>query len=61
MTTPLPNSSKTLVHAPTRKSPEDKELGTCHAIWERQKEILKREHDITWYISTEMNPRVIFD
>ena len=37
------------------------EMGHCHLVWRRMKEILKEEFDITWYSPREMNPRVRFD
>jgi hypothetical protein len=37
------------------------EMGHCHQLWRRKKEILKEEFDITWYSPREMNPRVRFD
>ncbi len=37
------------------------EMGSCHLVWRRKKEILKEEFDIDWYSPREMNPRVIFD
>ena len=37
------------------------EMGHCHVVWRRMKEILKEEFDITWYSPREMNPRVRFD
>jgi hypothetical protein len=37
------------------------EMGTCHLIWRRKKQILKEEFGIDWYSPREMNPRVIFD
>jgi hypothetical protein len=37
------------------------QMGDCHRIWRRTKEILKEEFDIVWYSPREMNPRIIFD
>lgn len=37
------------------------EMGSCHRIWRRMKEILKEEFDITWYSPREMNPGARFD
>ena len=37
------------------------EMGSCHLVWRRMKEILSEEFDITWYSPREMNPRVRFD
>jgi hypothetical protein len=37
------------------------EMGHCHLVWRRMKEILSEEFDITWYSPREMNPRVRFD
>jgi hypothetical protein len=37
------------------------EMGSCHLVWRRMKEILKEEFDITWYSPREMNPQVRFD
>jgi hypothetical protein len=37
------------------------EMGHCHLVWMRMKEILSEEFDITWYSPREMNPRVRFD
>jgi hypothetical protein len=37
------------------------EMGHCHLVWRRKKEILREEFDITWYSPREMNPRVRFD
>jgi len=36
-------------------------LGTCHLIWRRQQEILKKEHGIVWYPPSRMNPHIIYD
>jgi hypothetical protein len=37
------------------------QMGFCHLIWRRKKQILKEEFGIDWYSPREMNPRVIFD
>lgn len=37
------------------------ELGTCHLIWNRKKQILKEEFGIDWYSAREMNPNARFD
>jgi len=37
------------------------EMGSCHLVWRRKKQILKDEFGIDWYSPREMNPRVIFD
>jgi len=37
------------------------EMGSCHLVWRRMKQILKEEFDITWYSPREMNPQVRFD
>jgi hypothetical protein len=37
------------------------QMGSCHLLWRRQKQILKEEFDIDWYSPRDMNPRVIFD
>lgn len=37
------------------------ELGACHLIWNRKKQILKEEFGIDWYSPREMNPNARFD
>jgi len=37
------------------------QMGDCHRIWRRMKEILKDEFDIVWYSPREMNPDVRYD
>ena len=37
------------------------EMGTCHRIWNRKKQILREEFDIDWYSPREMNPSARFD
>jgi hypothetical protein len=37
------------------------QLGDCHRIWRRKKQILKEEFGIDWFTPKEMNPGVIFD
>jgi hypothetical protein len=37
------------------------QMGDCHRIWRRQKEILKEEFGIEWFTPSEMNPHIIFD
>jgi hypothetical protein len=36
-------------------------MGDCHRIWRRQKQILKEEFGIEWFMPSEMNPHIIFD
>ena len=36
-------------------------LGRCHAIWERQAEILWETYQIRWYSPAQMNPWIMFD
>jgi hypothetical protein len=38
-----------------------KQMGDCHRIWRRQKQILKDEFGIEWFTPSEMNPHIIFD
>ena len=38
-----------------------KGLGRCHAVWERQAQILWDEHGIRWYSPAQMNPLTDFD
>jgi hypothetical protein len=38
-----------------------KEMGDCHRIWWRQKQILKEEFGIEWFTPSELNPHIIFD
>jgi hypothetical protein len=38
-----------------------KQMGDCHRIWRRQKQILKEEFGIEWFTPSEMNPQIIFD
>ena len=38
-----------------------KQMGDCHRIWNRTKEILKEEFDIVWYSPQDMNPSVRYD
>ena len=35
-------------------------LGFCRVVWSYKQELLK-EHGITWYAPTEMNPDIMFD
>jgi len=35
--------------------------GRCHAIWERQAEILWQTYQIRWYSPAQMNPWIMFD
>jgi len=37
------------------------EMGMCHHLWRRQKEILRERHGIDWRSPAEMNPDIIFD
>lgn len=37
------------------------QMGTCHLIWRRKKQILKEEFGIDWYSPSEMNPGARFD
>jgi len=37
------------------------DLGFCHVLWQRKKEILRDEYGITWKTRSEMNPTVDFD
>jgi hypothetical protein len=36
-------------------------LGRCHAVWERQAEILWETYQIRWYSPAQMNPWIEFD
>lgn len=36
-------------------------LGRCHAVWERQAQLLWDEHRIRWYSPAQMNPITDFD
>jgi hypothetical protein len=36
-------------------------IGRCHAVWEKQAEILLDEHGIKWYSPAQMNPWIEFD
>jgi hypothetical protein len=38
-----------------------KGLGRCHAVWERQAQILWDDHGIRWYSPAQMNPLTDFD
>jgi len=37
------------------------QLGSCHRLWDMQKQILKEKYDITWYTPAELNPEIKFD
>jgi hypothetical protein len=36
-------------------------LGRCHAVWERQAQVLWDDHGIRWYSPAQMNPLTDFD
>lgn len=36
-------------------------LGFCHAVWNTQKMVLKRDYNIDWKTPAELNPDVIYD
>ena len=36
-------------------------LGRCHAVWEKQAQILLEEHGVEWYSPAKMNPLIDFD
>lgn len=36
-------------------------LGSCHAIWPRQKHILKQKYGIDWISPKEQNPHILID
>lgn len=36
-------------------------LGFCHAIWNSQKRILKRDYNVEWKTPAELNPDVMMD
>jgi len=37
------------------------QMGFCHVIWHRQKEILKSKYGIDWKSPSEMNSDILFD
>jgi hypothetical protein len=37
------------------------QLGSCHRLWDIQKQILKEKYGITWYSPDELNPEIIYD
>ena len=37
------------------------QMGRCHVVWKKMKEILQTEHGIEWYSPAEMNSEVLFD
>jgi hypothetical protein len=37
------------------------QIGSCHRLWDMQKQILKEKYDITWYTPAELNPEIKFD
>ena len=46
------------------KSPEEAAKlfyrnGSCYAIWEIKKRLLKEKHNIDWYTPAELNPHII--
>ena len=45
----------------TREAEGQRRLGLCHRVWGLTKERLSREHGITWYSPSEMNPGSCFD
>lgn len=36
-------------------------MGFCHAVWNTQKEVLKRDYDIEWKTPAELNPGDCYD
>jgi len=37
------------------------QLGSCHRLWDMQKQILKEKYDITWYTPAELHPEIKYD
>lgn len=37
------------------------EIGICHTIWARKKQLLKELYNIDWKTPAELNPGTIFD
>lgn len=37
------------------------QLGYCHRLWGRQKQILKKKYGIDWKSPDEMNPDIMYD
>lgn len=35
--------------------------GNCHAVWKKQKEIMKEKYNIIWYSPAQLNPHAHFD
>jgi hypothetical protein len=46
---------------PERAADVLSQIGSCHRLWDMQKQILKEKYDITWYTPAELNPEIKFD
>jgi hypothetical protein len=36
-------------------------LGFCHIVWRMQKRVLKRDYNINWKSTSDLNPDIMFD
>jgi hypothetical protein len=58
---PLIDAATREAHEALADHPHRGQLGFCHVLWGKKKEILREKHGIEWRTPSEMDPLAFYD